>query len=141
AQLAAEIGSGRRFATGDARGLTDAEPLNLAHPLVRAAIDAARAWSGGSVELLLPRDPAPDLIELAGRVGVLAVVLVDYAGFEPVQRLIAAGVMDGEPFEPSLATRIMRLRATNSQGANHITADPQDLEDAINEALFIDQRE
>jgi hypothetical protein len=53
-QLAAEIGEGLRFATGDARGLTDAEPLNLAHPLVRAAIADARAWPGGSVELLLP---------------------------------------------------------------------------------------
>ncbi len=44
AELAAEIGDGRRFATGDARGLTDAEPLNLVHPLVRAAIADARAW-------------------------------------------------------------------------------------------------
>src|SRR3989475_1420589 len=31
-ELPAEIGDRRRFATGDARGLTDAEPLNLVHP-------------------------------------------------------------------------------------------------------------
>src|SRR6202795_5064461 len=37
AVLPVEIGNGRRFATGDARGLTDAESLNLVHPLVCAA--------------------------------------------------------------------------------------------------------
>ena len=36
------------------RGLTDAEPLNLVHPLVHAAIADARAWPGGSVELAAP---------------------------------------------------------------------------------------
>ena len=53
AELPAQIGDGRRFATGDARGLADAQPLNLLHPLVQAAIADARAWPGGSVELLL----------------------------------------------------------------------------------------
>src|SRR6266852_4313381 len=62
AALPAEIGDGRRFATGDARGLTDAESLNLSHPLVRAAIAHARAWSGGgSVTLQLPPGSPPDL--------------------------------------------------------------------------------
>src|ERR1700678_3528742 len=41
AALPVEIGNGRRFATGDARGLTDAESLNLVHPLVRVAIAKA----------------------------------------------------------------------------------------------------
>jgi superfamily II DNA or RNA helicase len=140
-KLAAEIGSGRRFATGDARGLTDAEPLHLAHPLVRVAIADARAWPGGEVELSLPREADTDLVELAGKIGVLAVILVDYAGFEPVQRLIAAGVIGGEPIEPSLAARIMRLQAADSQAAANVAVDPQDLEDAIGEAVFIDQRE
>ena len=139
-ELAGEIGDGRRFATGDARGLTDAEPLNLVHPLVRAAIADARAWPGGSVELLLPHDAAPDLAALAGKVGVLAVALVDYAGFEPVQRLIAAGVLAGAPIDPSVATRIVRLQATDSRAVG-VTLDPQGLDDAINEAVFIDQRE
>jgi Helicase conserved C-terminal domain len=140
-ELAAEIGSARRFATGDARGLIDAEPLHLAHPLVRAAIADARAWPGGEIELSLPREVDADLVELAGKVGVLAVILVDYAGFEPVQRLIAAGVIGGEPIEPSLAGRIMQLQAADSQAAGNVAFDPQDLEDAISEAVFIDQRE
>ena len=44
AALPVEIGNGRRFATGDARGLTDAESLNLVHPLVRVAIAKARTY-------------------------------------------------------------------------------------------------
>ena len=41
--LPAELGQARRFATGDARNLKDAEALNLLHPLVQAAITDARA--------------------------------------------------------------------------------------------------
>ena len=139
-ELAPEIGDGRRFATGDARGLTDAEPLNLAHPLVRAAIADARAWPGGSVELLLPRDAPPDLAAMAGKIGVLAVAMVDYAGFEPVQQLIFGGVVAGKPIDPVVAARIARLKASDSQAVS-ITVDPQELDDAVEEAIFIDQRE
>jgi superfamily II DNA or RNA helicase len=138
--LSVDLGNQRRFATGDARGLTGAEPLNLAHPLVRAAIAGARAWPGGSVELSLPRDAPPDLAALAGTAGVLAVALVDYDGFEPVQRLVAGGVVAGAPIDPSLAARIVRLKATDGQAAG-ATPDSQGLDDAIDEAVFMDQRE
>jgi superfamily II DNA or RNA helicase len=138
--LAAEIGDARRFATGDPRHSTDTEPLNLVHPLVRAAIADARAWPGGSVELLLPPDTTPDLLALAGKVGLLAVALVEYAGFEPVQRLVAAGVVEGAPIDPSVATRIMRLHATDGLEISVID-DLQGLDDAVDEAVFVDQRE
>lgn len=140
ADLAAEIGDGRRFATGDPRGLTDSEPLNLMHPLVRAAIEDARAWPGGSVELMLPHDASPDLVALAGRAGVLVVALVDYAGFEPVQRLVSAAVTLGAPIDPSVAARMIRLQATDSQTVVDMT-EPRELDDAIDEAAFVDQRD
>src|SRR5439155_18881782 len=57
--LTPQLGSGRLFATGDARGLNDAEALNLAHPMVQAAIADARRWAGGSVVLILPRVAPP----------------------------------------------------------------------------------
>ncbi len=139
-ELAAEIGDRRRFATGDSRGLIEAESLNLAHPLVRAAIADARAWPGGSVELLLQRDATPDLAAMAGKVGVLAVALVEYAGFEPVQRLIYGAVVDGAPIDPMVAARIARLQATDSPTVS-VTVDPQELDDAVDEGMFIDQRE
>jgi hypothetical protein len=67
AALPVKIGAVRRFATGDARGLEDAQALNLLHPLVRAAIEDARTWPGGSVELMLPADAGQDLTALAGQ--------------------------------------------------------------------------
>jgi adenine-specific DNA-methyltransferase len=112
-----EIGDGRRFATGDARGLTDAESLNLAHPLVRAAIAKARTWSGGgAVTLHLPPDSSPDLAALGGNEGLICVVLVDYLGFEPVQRLIAAAVVSGAPIDPSLAAKNCALAGKRRPG-------------------------
>jgi Helicase conserved C-terminal domain/SNF2-related domain len=140
AELPAQIEDVRRFATGDARGLTDAQPLNLLHPLVRAAIENARGWSGGPVELTLPADASPDVAALAGQTGVLAVSLVDYAGFEPVQRLISAAVVGESPIDPSLAARIARLQATAGQDLS-VSVDQTCVHDALDEAVFVDQRE
>jgi superfamily II DNA or RNA helicase len=138
--LPAEIGEGRRFAVGDARGLSDAEALNLAHPLVQAAIADARGWPGGSVVLRLPSETPPGLAGLAGKTGVLGVVLVDYGGFEPVQRLVAAAVVDGAPIDPWLAARISLLPAAEGPPFAAIV-DPPWLNDALDEAVFLDQQE
>jgi hypothetical protein len=138
--LPADVGEGRRFATGDARFLTDAEALNLVHPLVRTAITSARNWPGGSVELQLPQNASPDLAALAGSVGVIRVALVDYNGFEPVQRLVSAAVIDGIPIDPLLAARVARLRARDATFRKP-TADEGLLNDALDEAVFVDQRD
>jgi Helicase conserved C-terminal domain/SNF2-related domain len=140
AALPVEIGAVRRFATGDARGLKDAQALNLLHPLVRAAIEDARTWPGGSVELMLPADAGQDLAALAGQTGVLAVAVVDYAGFEPVQRLVSAAVVGESPIDPSLATHIARLPANDGQHVG-VNADQTLIDDALDEAVFVDQRE
>jgi superfamily II DNA or RNA helicase len=141
AEMPAAIGDVRRFATGDARGLANAQPLNLLHPLVKAAIVDARAWSGGSVELLPPPDATPELSALSGRTGVLVVALVDYAGFEPVQRLVAGAVFDGDvTLDPSLAAQIARLQAVDAEPFT-TTVDPRSLDDAVDEAVFVDQRD
>jgi hypothetical protein len=138
ADLPTEIGDVRRFATGDARGLTDAQPLNLLHPLVRVAIADARRWTGGSVELIA--DATPELAALQGQTGVLAIALIDYAGFEPVQRIVAAAVVGEAPVDPSLASRIARLPAADGPGIG-VTVDKAFMDDALDEAVFLDQRE
>lgn len=138
--LPADIGEGRRFATGDARSLTDAEALNLVHPLVRNAIAYARNWRGGSLELQLPPNPPPALASLAGGVGVLRVALADYNGFEPVQRLVAAAVIDGSPIDPLVAGSLIQLRATDASVPKP-TLDQQLVNDALDEAVFVDQRD
>src|SRR5580692_5233235 len=128
--LPVEVGDGRRFATGDARALTEAEALNLVHPLVHAAIAQARTWSGGdSVKLQLPPDSSSELTALTGKMGLLSVVLVDYLGFEPVQRLVAAAVVGGAPIDPSVAAKLMRLQATASP-AFKVPVEAQWLDDA-----------
>ena len=84
----------------------------------------------------------PDLAALAGQTGVLAVALVDYAGFEPVQRLVAGGAS-------SMARRsirrwrrgIARLPAATARTARVPGIDPRWLDDAVDEAVFVDQRE
>src|SRR6266571_2220545 len=76
AALPEEVGPGRHFATGDGRGITDAEPLNLAHPLVRAAIANAQSWPGGAITLLLPENDSPGVAALEGKTGVLRVVRI-----------------------------------------------------------------
>jgi len=140
AALPVEVGDARRFATGDARGLTDAQALNLLHPLVQAAIAHARTWPGGSIALVLPESAAPDVSVLLGKRGVLCVSLVDYGGFEPVQRIVAAAVVDGSPIDPLLAARLVHLQAGESEAGNTgAGVDSQALEDAVDEAVFMDQ--
>jgi hypothetical protein len=138
ADLPTDIGDVRRFATGDARGLADAQSLNLLHPLVRAAIADARAWPGGSVELIA--DATPELAALHGQSGVLAIALIDYAGFEPVQRIVAAAVVDEVPVDPLLASRIARLPAADGRDIT-VAVDKAFIDDALDEAVFLDQRE
>jgi hypothetical protein len=77
---------------------------------------------------------------LAGKVGLICVVLVDYVGFEPVQRLVAAAVVDGTPIDPSLAAKLVRLQATDGPDFK-ISVEAQWLDDAIDEAVFVDQRQ
>ena len=109
--IGVDVGDSRRFVTGDLRGVEDAQPLNFAHPLVAAAIEYAKSWGGGTLELSLAPDGDRDLTALAGQSGVLALARVDYSGFEPVQRLVAAAVLNGNPLDPAIAGGLSRLRA------------------------------
>jgi hypothetical protein len=140
AELPVDVGECRRFSTGDARTLSGAESLNLLHPLVRGGVAHARAWEGGSVVLELPPDAPPELAALVRSTGVLRVVLADYGGFEPVQRLVTAAVVNGTPIDPVLAAKLAALHAADN-AVGEVAVDPQWMQDAIDEAVFVDQRE
>jgi hypothetical protein len=75
-----------------------------------------------------------------GKAGVIRAVMVDYAGFEPVQRLVAAAVVEGGPIDPSLAAQLLRLEATDRPASN-VAVNTQWLDDSVDEAVFVDQRE
>ncbi len=134
------VGDGRRFATGDARRAGDAEPLNLSHPLVTAAVGHARLWTGGGAVTLDPAGASPELLAVAGKVGVMRVVMVDYPGFEPVQRLVVGATVGDEPLDPGLAAELLRLKATEGP-APGCAVDEELLNDVVDEAVFIDQRQ
>ena len=140
APLPPGLGTTRRFATGDARGLKDAEALNLLHPLVKLALAEARVWSGnGSVKFQLSPASSPGLAALAGKRGRLCVVRVTYDGFEPVESLIGAAVVAGIPINPSFAAELLRLPATEAPTFEDSLNAPW-LDDAVEEAVFVDQR-
>jgi len=88
----------------------------------------------------MPPDASSDFAALAERSGVLRVVLVDYGGFEPVQRLVAGAVIDGNPIDPSLAAKLLRLQAADRPISNP-SVDAESLNDAVDEAVFVDQRD
>ena len=67
---------------------------------MRAAIADARNWHGGSLEFEF-RPTHRGVDHVRGAAGHLRVALVGYEGFEPVQRLVAAVVIDGNPIDPS----------------------------------------
>jgi hypothetical protein len=90
--------------------------------------------------LHLPPGSSPELAVLAGKVGVICVVLVDYVGFEPVQRLVTGAVVGGAPIDPSLAAKLVRLQATD-RTAFKVQVETQWLDDAVDEAVFVDQRQ
>lgn len=135
--LPAQVGSGRRFATGDSRGLDGAEALNMGHPLVRLALEQAKAWPGGSIELTCDDS---SLESLEGKTGRLVVSLVDYGGFEPVQRLVMAAALTDRPLSPEQATALSRLPAQTAPDLQ-VEVDPVLLDELVEEAVFVDQRE
>ena len=89
---------------------------------------------------ICPAGSSAELAALAGKVGHICVVLVDYPGFEPVQRLVAAAVVGGTPIDPSLAAELMRLQASDGP-VFKIPVEAQWLDDAVDEAVFVDQRQ
>jgi hypothetical protein len=80
------------------------------------------------------------LTALLGGAGHLRLALVGYEGFEPVQRLVAAAVIDGNPIDPIVAKSLIHLGAREGSGVA-LADDPELLNDVLDEAVFVDQRE
>jgi adenine-specific DNA-methyltransferase len=137
--LGVDAGDDRRFATGDARSLVDAQSLSLSHPLVLAAIEHARAWNEGAVQFALAGDEDAELGALSGGSGVLSIARVDYGGFEPVQRLVAGAIVNGAAVDPLIAARLARLPAMDCPRLD-VEWDAPLLADLVDEALFVDQQ-
>ena len=133
---------GLSVAVGHARDLADAEPLHLGHPLVHEAVAEARAASAESISVRYSADADERLKELRGQRGRLVVVKAKYGGFEPVEHLLPVALTEGdpEPVASSLARSLLDSSPTDADLAA-LEIDEEDLEEEIDEALFVDQSE
>jgi superfamily II DNA or RNA helicase len=130
-------------AVGRAQDPENADPLHLAHPLVRAAVEEARAATRKrfSVGWILDETAPPQLKANKGRRGRLVLTRIRYEGFERVDRLVPAAVLEREAVPIDVECALWLL--------DHPPHDQLDLEpspdldnaldDAVEELAFVDQ--
>jgi superfamily II DNA or RNA helicase len=132
---------GERFVIGSAKGIEGAEPLHLGHRLVAKSIeDARRASAEVKAVQIDTAQASPELRELRGRRGRLVIAKVGYTGFESVDRLIVLAVCDGVALEMDLGRALVKLPMVATPDVSSDV--PNELiEDALEEAVFLDQEE
>jgi hypothetical protein len=112
--------------------------LHLNHPLVTAAVTAARAPGPAmSVIVTLPPDASETLRACAAKRGRLRVVKVSFSGFEQVELLVPVVVLQGgEVLAPALGDALLRCRLSDSAVAVTPQVSDEVLDDATDEILF-----
>src|SRR3989442_14729359 len=78
---------------------------------------------------------------MRGRRGRLVLAKVGYAGFEPVARLIILAGVDRKMIDPELARELFALPMEAAPSAVASDIPDELLEDALDEAVFLDQEE
>jgi hypothetical protein len=117
------------------------ESLHPTHPIVVAAVDAARAKPEGRyhVECRLDAGAPPDLVRRRGSRGRLILVSVRYGGFEPLEEILPIVLLEGEtsPLAEDLANALMwsDLRDVDAKTPSRLS--DEDVADAIEECLFL----
>ncbi len=136
---------GACVAIGNAKGLTDADILHFGHPLVRAAVEEARAAAAGRLRVLwnVGADAPPPLNEKRGARGRLAVDRVRYEGFEVVDRLLLAAVLEGDddPLDSASARWLLDQTPSDLAEINPAINLDDALADAMEQEVFVDQAE
>jgi adenine-specific DNA-methyltransferase len=131
---------------GDRAALAVGDRLTLGHPLVRLAAEAARRATEQRFQVRLSAERlGTDLAALRGRRGRLRVEKLRYPGFEPVDRLLPVAVLEAGPGEPALldaaaALRLLRGPLEAAPGLRSQVSDAE-IEEALEEALFLDEQE
>jgi Helicase conserved C-terminal domain/SNF2-related domain len=132
---------GARFVIGSPKGMDGVEPLHLGHPLVAAAIADARlpAPDQRAVRVDVARASAA-LQALRASRGRLVVARVEYAGFEPVDRLVALAATRSEVLEPGLARELLELPMVPAAWTGEVVSDDR-IDDLLDESVFLDQED
>ena len=134
--------NGSRFVIGSAKGIENVEPLHLGHALVADAIDDARRVNAGVKTVSVRVEHAsPRLRELRGQRGRLVIAKVAYDGFEPVDRLLVLASVDRRMLDQKLARELVRLTMEPGSFDPGSTVADELLDDALDEAVFLDQEE
>jgi hypothetical protein len=134
---------GARVALGGGHALDQGEPLHVGHPLVRVAAEAARRGTGAMFRVRMgQQDGTPEVLSLRGRRGRLRVIKLRYPGFEPVDRLLPVVVLEGSGgvLDARLTLRLLEGPLENVPELASRVSDAE-LEEAVEEALFLDERE
>jgi hypothetical protein len=133
---------GVRVAIGGSRSLDAGEPLHPGHPLVHAAAEAARQLTRQVFRVRVGQgEDSDEVVALRGRRGRLRVLKLRYPGFEPVDRLLPVVVLeDGEVMDPRTALRLFWGPIETLPELDSKVSDA-DLEEAVEEAAFVDERE
>ncbi len=157
-RLPAALAGGLSVAVGEAREVSDVDPIHMGHPLLEAAVAEAREATRRQaasreaayrdtpdqpfrVELRLAGDISEQLAGRRGQRGRLVGLKVRYQGFEPVERLIPVAVIEttGEVLEPEAGETLLALDPVDLEEMVPLDLDEEDMDDAIEEALFVEQ--
>jgi len=133
--LPVDLRNGITAALGESKEHTS---LHLNHPLVAAAVTAARAAGPAmAATVSLPASAAEPLRACRGKRARLRVVKISFNGFEQVELLVPVVVLDnGEVLEPALGEALLKGRLRDSAAAPNQTIDDALLEDATDGILF-----
>jgi adenine-specific DNA-methyltransferase len=113
--------------------------LHLGHPLVQAALEAARAATRDRTFTLRIAVQAPEAQQLKGHRGRLRLVRILYRGFEPVERLLPVVVLDGfdEPLSTEVARHLLEGTITDLAALSAPSSSTEAvLDDALEELMF-----
>ena len=142
-RLPESLTAGFTLTMGRAEGLQDGESLHVAHPLVLAALDEARASGQGtfSVRFRLAENAPKVLRDRSGARGRLALTRVSYRGFEREDRLVATAVFeDAEVLRPAeAALELVQMPCEDITPPAPVIVTPDDLDEVVDEELFFDQ--
>jgi hypothetical protein len=132
---------GARLVIGSAKGMDGVEPLHLGHPLVIAAIDDARALCTDHSAIRIDvAHASAGLQALRMSRGRLVVARVEYAGFEPVDHLVACATTRNDVLEASLARELLELPMQTVPWVGD-TVSVDRISDLLDESVFLDQEE
>ncbi len=123
----------------------EADALHPGHPLVQAAVEEARAASEKRfrVSWKLSKTAPPEIVAAKGKRGRLALTRVRYEGFERVDRLIPTVLLEdgAAPLDGDCARWLLDQTPRDNTRFEPLTGIDGNLEDAIEEMIFLDQAE